>query len=91
LITSATVHQREASILQRAVKQHPDAGADKPKTNQQHKQIADANVEPSLDVPSQILIQIDHCLGVLQVIDVDVSDRCGLPDFDYLSERFLRG
>jgi hypothetical protein len=91
LITSATVHQREASILQRALKQHPDAGADKPKTNQQHKQIADANVEPSLDVPSQILIQIDHCLGDMQVIDVDVSDRCGLPDFDYLSERFLLG
>ena len=42
-------------------------------------------------VPSQILIQIDHCLGDMQVIDVDVSDKCGLLDFDYLSERFLLG
>jgi hypothetical protein len=74
LITSITVHQREAPILQRAVKQHPNAGADKSKTNEQHEQIADAKVEPSLDIPSQILIQIDHRLGVRQVIKVHVSD-----------------
>ncbi len=60
LVTASTIQQRKAAILQCAEKQYTHACTHEPKTNEQNEQIANAHVEPSLNVPSQILIQVHH-------------------------------
>ena len=45
------------------MQQHADAGANKTEANKKNKEIADADVEPPLDIPSCILIQVHHRPG----------------------------
>ena len=45
------------------MQQHADAGADETEANKINKEIANADVEPPLDVPSCILIQVHHRPG----------------------------